>query len=195
MALVLETGCSMTGNDPLFWNKAALAVLLAIALLWVTNALVGALYHSKHLEKDAFVIAAEEPGEKAGAATGEAAKPEAPKSAVALLADADAEKGKKVARKCAACHSFEKGGPNKVGPNLWNIVGADKAHAEGYSYSGAFKGLEGTWDYAALDNFLRDPRGTVKGTKMSFAGVAKADDRADLIAYMRTLSENPKPLP
>jgi len=185
----------MTGNDPLFWNKVVLAVLFAVALVWVTNAFVGMVYHPKALTKDAFVIASAKPEAKAGAKSQEAAKPEAPQSAVPLLAKADPEKGKKIARKCAACHSFEKGGPNKVGPNLWNVVGADRAHHSGYSYSSALKNFGGKWDYAALDEFLRDPRGDVKGTKMSFAGLTKADERADVIAYLRTLSDSPKPLP
>jgi len=184
----------MTGNDPLFWNKLALAVLCAVALVWVTNTFVGVLYHPKPLDKPAYVIATGAPAEKPAAAGGEAAKPAA-ESAVALLAKADAEKGKKAARKCAACHSFDKGGPNKVGPNLWDIVGAKPASRDGFGYSGALKGLGGAWDFAALDAFLKDPKGFAKGTKMSFAGIAKAAERADVMAYLRGLSDNPKPLP
>lgn len=182
----------MTGNDPLFWNKVAGAILFAVILVWVTHAFVGVLYHPKALEKPAYVIATEAPAAKPAA---EAAKPAAPESALAMLAAADAEKGKKIARKCAACHSFDKGGPNKVGPNLWDIVGATQARAAGFSYSGALKGLGGAWDYAALDTFLRNPKAYAKGTKMSFAGLAKAKDRADVIAYLRGLSDSPKPLP
>ncbi len=183
----------MTGNDPLFWNKVALAVLFAVALAWVTNAFVGVLYHPKPIDKQAYAIATEAPAEKPAAA--EAAKPADGESAVAMLANADAEKGKKTARKCAACHSFDKGGSNKVGPALWNIVGGKQAGVAGFSYSAALKGLGGTWDYAALDAFLEKPKDYAKGTKMSFAGISKAKDRADLLGYLRTLSDNPKPLP
>lgn len=116
-------------------------------------------------------------------------------SAIAMLGDADADAGKKVAKKCTACHSFDNGGRNKVGPNLWDIVGAGQGKKAGYGYSSALAGAGGEWSYEALDAFLADPRGAVKGTKMSFGGIKKAKQRADLIAYMRSLSDSPKPLP
>lgn len=184
----------MTGNDPLFWNKVAGAILCAVILVWVTNAAVNFIYHPKSLDKPAYVIAAETPAADATAKGDDAGKAAA-ESAVAMLGAADPEKGKKVARKCVACHSFEKGGPNKIGPNLWDLVGGKQAQAEGYSYSGALKGMSGTWDYAALDAFLHNPKAYAKGTKMTFAGIPKAGDRADLIAYLRGLSDSPKPLP
>ncbi|WP_119461203.1 c-type cytochrome [Rhodospirillaceae bacterium SYSU D60014] len=113
----------------------------------------------------------------------------------ALLANADPANGEKIARRCAACHSFEQGGPNKVGPNLWNVVGAPHGHAEGYNYSDAIAGIEGPWTYEQLDAFLANPREYAPGTKMTFAGIRKPEDRADLIAWLRSLSDNPQPLP
>jgi len=113
----------------------------------------------------------------------------------ALLAAADIGAGEKVFKKCASCHSADKGGKNKVGPNLWDIVGNAKAGKEGYKYSGALKGLGGEWTYDDLDGFLANPRGFAKGTKMSFSGVTKDGQRAALIAYLRSLSDQPKPLP
>jgi cytochrome c len=111
------------------------------------------------------------------------------------LASADPAAGQNVAKKCATCHTFDNGGVNKVGPNLWNVVGGPHAHKQDYNYSAAMKESGGVWDYAALDKYLENPRAVVPGTKMTFAGIKKPEDRADLIAYLRTLSDNPQPLP
>lgn len=115
-----------------------------------------------------------------------------------LLAQADVAKGESAAKKCIACHSFEKGGPNKVGPDLWGVVDREIAHHPGFGYSAgmlAFAEQEKTWTYAHLDAFLANPRGVVNGTAMSFAGIKNDQERADLVAYLRTLSDNPVPLP
>jgi cytochrome c len=112
-----------------------------------------------------------------------------------LLKAADPAAGEKVAAKCKACHSFDKGGAKKVGPNLWDIVGAKPAHSPDFTYSEAIKGLGKEWTYEELDKFLSAPKQYAPGTKMQFAGVKDAQDRAALIAYLRTLSDSPKPLP
>jgi cytochrome c len=127
-----------------------------------------------------------------GAAEAESAGTE---SLGALIAAADAGAGKKVAKKCGACHSFEEGGANKVGPNLWDIVGRPVASGAGFGYSDAMAAIGGSWDFAMLEAFMADPKGTVPGTKMSFAGVRKPGQRADLLAYLRSLSATPAPLP
>jgi len=112
-----------------------------------------------------------------------------------LLKAADAAAGEKAAAKCKACHSFEKGGPNKVGPNLWDIVGAKQAHLDNFKYSDAIAGLGGEWTYDALDQYLASPRDYAPGTKMVFPGLKKPEERAAVIAYLRSLSDSPKPLP
>jgi cytochrome c len=134
-------------------------------------------------------VAAVEQGEGAAAGAG------AVESIGPMVAAASPEAGQAAARACAACHSFEQGGPNKIGPNLWNVVGRDIASAEGFSYSDALQSKEGAWDYDGLAAFLHDPRGWAPGTKMAFAGLKKPEDRAAVIAYLRSLSENPAPLP
>ncbi len=112
-----------------------------------------------------------------------------------LLKAADPATGEKVAAKCKACHDFAKGGPNKVGPNLWDIVGAKQAHLDNFNYSDAVKGLGGQWTYENLDKFVTAPKEYAPGTKMAFPGLKKPEDRAAVIAYLRTLSDSPKPLP
>lgn len=113
---------------------------------------------------------------------------------VEMVAAADPATGEKVFGKCKACHGVEQGGPNKVGPNLWGVVGKPKASAEGFSYSAALKGLGGEWTYEALDQYLENPKAVAPGTKMSFAGLSKPQDRAAVIAYLRTHGDNPPPL-
>jgi cytochrome c len=112
-----------------------------------------------------------------------------------LLAQADLDAGAKDARKCAACHSFEEGGPAKIGPPLWDVVGRDIAAVEDFAYSDALGEKEGAWDYEALDAFLAQPREWAPGTKMAFAGLKKPEERADVILYLRSLSNEPAPLP
>lgn len=112
-----------------------------------------------------------------------------------LMQKASAEAGKALFVKCAACHTNTKGGPNRVGPNLWEIIERVKASHEGYNYSSSLKALGGNWDYESIAKFLHKPMQFVKGTKMTFAGFNKQEDAANIIAYLRTLSDSPKPLP
>ena len=112
-----------------------------------------------------------------------------------LLANADLARGQTVAKKCLSCHTFGNGGKDSTGPNLWNVVGAERAAKAGFNYSDAMATFGGAWSLESLDDYLRKPGKYIKGTRMAFAGIRKADDRANLIAYMRSQSDNPVPLP
>jgi cytochrome c len=115
---------------------------------------------------------------------------------MALLATADVAKGQTVAKACAACHNFDNPGKNGVGPLLWDVVGRKKDVVAGFAYSGELeKHGDANWTYASLNKFLWKPKTYAPGTKMNYIGVKKAEDRAALIAYLRTLSTSPKPLP
>ena len=112
-----------------------------------------------------------------------------------LLQTASVEKGEAAAKKCGACHTFEKNGPNRVGPNLYGIVGDKKGEGRGFNFSAAMKAKGGTWSYEDLNQFINNPKGFIPGTAMGFAGIQKDSERADVIDYLHTLADSPVPLP
>lgn len=175
------------------WNKIFAAILSAALITMLAGFAAHHLVHPETLEKNVYVV----PGvELAAENPGAAAAPSGPGPITGLLAKADPAAGQKIARACQACHSFERGGANKVGPNLYGIVGNIHDHKDDFTYSAGMTALKGQkWDYDALNVFLYSPRDAVKGTKMTFAGVKNDQDRANLIAWLRTLSDKPEPLP
>lgn len=186
--------------DSFEFNKIAGAFLLALLTTTVIGYAGNALVHPRALEKNAYVV---DTGTVAAApATGAPAAAAKLDPVAPLLAAATADAGRTVAqRQCASCHSFDKGGRNAVGPNLWNVVAGPKAHAEGFRYSSAMQasagkgGDEGKWTYENLNAFLANPKGYMNGTLMAFAGLRSAQDRANVIAFLRGQADSPAPLP
>ncbi|MGF1631542.1 MAG: c-type cytochrome [Kiloniellaceae bacterium] len=175
-------------------NKIAAAVLTAGVVAMLSGFVAELLYHPRVvLEENSYVIAATESTGASDAAAEEVVlEPIAP-----LLAEADAAAGETLAaRQCAACHTFDEGGANKVGPNLYDVVQQAIANDAGFSYSSGLSGHAGeTWTYENLNAFLHSPRNFAPGTKMSFRGFSKAQDIANVVAYLRTLSGSPAALP
>jgi cytochrome c len=173
-------------------NKILGAILGTCLIMLALNIGASAIFAPEKPSKPGYNIAVKEQseGEKAGASK----EPEQPIET--LLAKASIEKGQATAKQCQACHTFEKGGPNRVGPNLWNIVGSARGEDRGgFNFSGAMKGKGGNWSFDELNKFLTNPRGYIPGTAMTFAGLSRAEQRADVIDYLRTLADNPLPLP
>lgn len=174
------------------FNKALAAVLTAGIIASGTGVVSRMIYHPHVPEERAYPIdmtALE-------AAGGEAAQEQEETASISeLLATASADSGASVAKKCAACHNFEEGKGAKIGPDLWGVVGRDIASMPDFSYSSALSEKEGAWDYEKLNSFITSPRDWAPGTKMTFAGLRKGEDRADVIMYLRSLSDSPAPLP
>jgi cytochrome c len=172
------------------FNKIFAAILVAGIIAMFSGFLAEKFVHPEKLKENAFAIeGVEEAG--GGAPVEKLAEP-----ILAMIAEADVARGQKISKACAACHSFDKGGPNGVGPNLWNVVGAKKQAVPGFTYSGVLNAQgEDYWTYAALNKYLWKPKKYAPGTKMNYVGIKKPEDRAAMVAWLRTLADNPKPFP
>jgi cytochrome c len=177
--------------DELRLNKVFAGFLFAALLLMAGVKIADVMVPHQELAENAYVIKVAETTDTAAAAPVDIG----PEPIMALLASADLGAGEKLSKKCSACHVFDAGGQNKTGPALWNAVNRPLGASEGYAYSDALAGFGGAWDYAALNAFLAKPKGYISGTKMNFAGLKKPEDRANLIAWMRTKAESPAALP
>jgi cytochrome c len=166
-------------------------VLGALLLIFGTKTLINIAFEEHEPEKPGFEVATKQ-GEKAGEKPAAAAGSDLP----ALLAKADAAKGETTAAICKACHAFEAGAPSPIGPNLHDVVGRKIASVEGFNYSPALKAHAGeVWSYENLNHWITNPQAFASGTTMAFPGLPDAQQRADVIAFLRTKTSNPPPLP
>ncbi len=172
------------------FNKIFAAILVAGIIASLSGFISHKLVHPHVLSENAYKIEGVTDGAPGGAVVVAMAEP-----VLALLASADVAKGEQTAKICATCHSFTKGGANAIGPGLWGIVNHDKGAHPGFAYSEGLKAMDGEWTYANLNKFLWKPKAYVEGTKMGFVGLKKPEDRANVIAYLRTLSDAPVSLP
>ena len=170
------------------WNKIIASVLTAMIVAMVTGILASKVVSPTRLEKPVYVPPGAEGGAKSEAAA--AAAPAAPKLEPIgpALAKADPKKGEQIAKVCLTCHTFKKGEPNKIGPNLFGIMDENIATVPGYQFSSALLKDKGEkWDPDKLNVWLHNPQDFAKGTKMAFPGLPKVQDRADVIAYLESL--------
>ena len=171
-------------------NKILGAILGTCLITLALNIGAGAIFAPEKPAKPGYNIAVQEHG---GGGAAEPAAAEEPMEV--MMASASVEKGQATAKQCQACHTFEKGGPNRVGPNLYGIVGRARASEPGFNYSAAMKAKGGTWTFGELYAFLANPRGYIPGTNMTFAGLSRGQQRADVIDFLHTLSDSPMALP
>ena len=168
------------------WNKIIASVLTAMIIAMASGILASQLVRPKELAKPVYIVAGAE--QTAAAPTQQGAAAAGPEPIEPLLVKADAKRGEQLVKVCVQCHTLNKGGANKIGPNLWDITEEKMAAVSGYQFSAAMEAhKDDKWDPDKLNQWLWKPQSLIKGTKMTFAGMPKAEDRADVIAYLDTL--------
>jgi cytochrome c len=168
-------------------NTIAGWVLFAGIVALGSSIVAGEIFHSERPEKMGYPIAGVEQEGEGGAA--------AEQPIEVYLAKADPAKGQQVFNKCMACHNADKGGANQLGPNLWDVLGEPIGQGKGFAFSDALAKKGGNWDWDSLSKWLTSPRNFAPGTKMTFAGLGDPQDRANVIAFLNSHSDAPKPLP
>ena len=171
-------------------NKIFGAVLATVLVVLMVRIIGNTVFHEEMAEKPGYEIEVAEEG-----AAGAAQQEEEVIPLPVFLANASVDAGARAANKCAACHTFEEGGANKVGPNLYGIMGNKTAHLSDYAYSADLANANGTWGWEEMNAFLENPKAVYPGTKMSFAGLRKPEERANIMVYMNSLSSAPLALP
>jgi cytochrome c len=179
--------------DSFEWNKIIGAVLGTAIFIFVVRLVAEKVYEPEVPAKPGYTVE----GVVEASAGGGAAAPveEVVPDFGTVLPAADVAAGKTLSTKCEQCHDISKGGPNKIGPELWNVVGRTRATEAGFAYSSAMKAKGGSWTYDELFKFLHSPGSYIPGTKMSFAGLRSDKDRINLIAFLRTEEDTPAPIP
>jgi cytochrome c len=173
-------------------NKIIAAILMVALLVIGLGKIADGVFHVNKPENPGYKVEVE--GQLAST-TSQAAEVEQKIDIAAIMALGDVASGEKIFKKCAACHSIDKGGSNKIGPALYNVVGSRVGAVEGYKYSKALASYGKDWTFEELNGFLTKPSSYLKGTKMSYAGLKKEADRASIIKYLNQNNDSPKQLP
>tara|TARA_Y100000590_G_scaffold66871_1_gene72463 strand:+ start:1665 stop:2198 length:534 start_codon:yes stop_codon:yes gene_type:complete len=171
-------------------NKIIAAILVTVLLVFGIGKISDVIFHVNEPDVKGYKVEV-----KVGSATATQASAENQVDIATLLSLGTVEHGKKVYKKCAACHSINKGGANKIGPALYSVVGRISGGVSDYKYSKALASYNKEWSFSELNGFLLKPSKWIKGNKMGFAGLKKDEDRASVILYLNENSDNPKPLP
>jgi len=171
-------------------NKLIAAILLVILLVFGINKISDVIFHVKKPDIQGYKVEV-----KAASASISEGNSESQIDIASLLALGNVEDGKKVFKKCAACHSINADGRNKIGPKLWNVMFRPIGSISDYKYSKALSSYGREWTWEEMNGFLTKPAKWIKGNKMGFAGIKKEEDRASIILYLNENSDNPKPLP
>ena len=174
-------------------NKIIVSIVLAVFLVLGINKITDVIFYVDKPEKSAYQVATVTTVASTTSTEESAASSESG-DIMALFASTNAVEGAKIFKKCAACHSITEGGANKIGPALWGVLGRPAGTVPGYKYSKAMAAHGKNWSFEEMNNFLIKPKDWIKGTKMSFAGLKKAKDRASVILYMNENTNNPLPI-
>ena len=174
-------------------NKIIVSIVLTVILVWGINKITDAIFYIEKPEKSAYQVAnvttvASTTSSETSSVSSES------ENIMALFASTSAAEGAKVFKKCAACHSIAEGSGNKIGPALWGVLGRPVGSVPGYKYSKAMAAHGKNWSFEEMNGFLIKPKDWIKGTKMSFAGLKNAKERAAVILYMIKNTNNPLPL-
>ena len=173
-------------------NKIIAAILMVALLVIGLDKIADGIFHVNLPEKPGYKVEVED---QTTSTASKASKVEEKIDIMAIMAQGDISSGEKIFKKCAACHSIVKGGANKIGPALYNVVGRKVGGVAEYKYSKALASYDKEWTFEELNGFLKKPASYIKGTKMSYAGLRKEKDSASIIKYLNQKSDNPQPLP
>jgi len=173
-------------------NKIIVSVILVILLILGINKITDIIFYVEKPEKSIYQV--EGVTTKTTTKTASTNSDDELENIITLLTTVNASDGEKIFIKCAACHSITKGGGNKIGPALWGILGRQVGSASDYKYSKVMATYGKTWSFKEMDGFIKKPKDWIKGTKMSFAGLKDAKERAALILYMNNNTDTPLPL-
>ena len=174
-------------------NKIIVSIVFAVILIMGINKIADSIFYVEKPEKSAYQVATVTTVASTTSTEKSAASSESG-DIMALFASTNAAEGAKIFKKCAACHSITEGGANKIGPALWGVLGRPAGTVPGYKYSKAMAAHGKNWSFEEMNGFLIKPKDWIKGTKMSFAGLKKAKDRASVILYMNENTNSPLPI-